>query len=361
MTDRKIRVLALPRYCRAGASSRVRLYQFGAYLSSRSIDLTVYPLLDERYVRGMLAGRRRAYWHLLTLYADRVYQLLKKDQFDVVWIEKELLPWAPQLLDPGLLGSRPYVVDYDDAIFHNYDEHPSGILNWAYRGKIPEIMRGAVTVVAGNPYLRDFAVAAGAKNIEIIPSTVDEVKFKPKPRMKSQSAGFIVGWIGSPSTQYLLEPIAEVLASELTSPRDRFVTIGARFSKPLFSSHVSLAWNEVDEADLIAGFDVGLMPLNDAPFERGKCGFKLVQYMACGVPMIASPVGVNSLMVRSGSNGFLAASESDWRFALKTLKSSSSLRSRMGVTARSIFESDYAFSVHAPRFAKILSDAASKS
>ena len=94
------------------------------------------------------------------------------------------------------------------------------------------------------------------------------------------------------------------------------------------------------------------------PFERGKCGFKLVQYMACGVPVIASPVGVNSSMVRDGINGFLASSESDWAAAIRSMRTESQRRVAMGVSARQIFETEYSFAVHAPRFAQILRAAA---
>ena len=352
------RVLALPRYSQAGASSRVRLYQFLGYLGAQGIDVEVQPLLDECYVSQLLAGGRRSVRHLVRLYGKRIRQLLRSSAADVIWLEKELFPWAPEFLDPGLIGSVPYVVDYDDAIFHNYDEHPNRFLRASFGGKIPKVMRNAVTVVAGNPYIRDFAAAHGAKRVEVIPSVVDGGKFTPTLRRRSRDAGFTVGWIGSPATQHLLEPLVAVLARELSATGDRFVTIGARFDRPLFGAHQMLTWSEADEARLIADFDVGVMPLRDAPFERGKCGFKLVQYMACGVPMIASPVGVNSSMVRDGINGFLASSESDWAAAIRSMRTESQRRVAMGVSARQIFETEYSFAVHAPRFAQILRAAA---
>ena len=352
------RVLALPRYSQAGASSRVRLYQFLGYLRAHGMDVEVQPLLDERYVRQMLAGGRRSALHLARLYGTRIRRLLRSSAVDVIWLEKELFPWAPDILDPSLVGLVPYVVDYDDAIFHNYDEHPNPLLRASFRGKIPSVMRNAVTVVAGNPYIRDFAFAHGAKRVEVIPSVVDGGKFTPTLRRRSRDDGFTIGWIGSPSTQHLLEPIIPVLARELSAAGDRFVTIGARFERPLFAGHEMLTWSEADEARLIADFDVGVMPLRDAPFERGKCGFKLVQYMACGVPLIASPVGVNSSMVRNGVNGFLASTETDWVAAIRSMKAESQRRFAMGISAREIFEADYSFAVHAPRFAHILRAAA---
>jgi glycosyltransferase involved in cell wall biosynthesis len=354
----KTKVLALPRYDVAGASSRVRLYQFLGYLSAHGIDVEVQPLLDERYVRRMLSGGRRSIPQLARMYGMRIRRLLRSSAADVIWLEKELFPWAPQILDPGLVGSVPYVVDYDDAIFHNYDEHSNWFLRMSFGGKIPKVMRNAVTVVAGNAYIRDFALAHGAKRVEVIPSVVDGGKFTPVLRRRTRGEGLTVGWIGSPSTQHLLDPLVPVLVRELSAAGDRFVTIGARFDRPLFAAHEALIWSEANEARLIADFDVGVMPLRDAPFERGKCGFKLVQYMACGVPVIASPVGVNSSMVRDGVNGFLASTETDWAAAIRAMKAEPKCRFAMGVSARAIFEAEYSFAVHAPRFADILRAAA---
>jgi hypothetical protein len=156
----------------------------------------------------------------------------------------------------------------------------------------------------------------------------------------------------------LIEPLISILARELRGGLDRFVTIGGRYERPLFPAHEPLPWSEAHEAQLVANLDVGIMPLRDAPFERGKCGFKLIQYMSCGVPVIASPVGVNSTIVQPGVNGFLAHSDEDWVAALRTLKSSAEIRTAMGAAARTIFERDYSFAVHAPRFEKILRSAA---
>jgi len=271
-----------------------------------------------------------------------------------------LFPWAPEIFDPGLLRGRRYVVDYDDAIFHNYDEHPSQILGSMFREKIPSVMRRAATVVAGNAYIRDFAISHGAGRVEIIPSVVDGEKFKPISNAAGQRGGVTVGWIGSPATQHLLEPVIPILARELRDGLDRFVTIGGRYERPLFAAHQSFPWSEQHEAQLVAELDVGLMPLRDTPFERGKCGFKLIQYMACGVPVIASPVGVNSTIVQPGVNGFLARSDDEWVAAIRTLKSSSERRRAMGAASRVIFERDYSFAVHAPRFERVLRNAAAE-
>jgi glycosyltransferase involved in cell wall biosynthesis len=347
-----MKVLALTRYNRTGASSRVRFYQFFDHLVTSGFDITVSPLLGSNYVARLMAKRRKSLANVFGSYIKRACTLPRAKSFDLLWIEKELFPWAPSVLDPGVLRGCPYVVDYDDAVFHNYDEHRIPVLRRMYTDKIPAVMRGASLVVAGNEYIAEFAERSGARRVEIVPSVVDGAHFQPSYREPNR--GFVVGWVGSPATRYLLEPLLPVLQTILNPKTDRFVSIGAGFESPMFPAHQNLGWSEDSEARLVADFDVGIMPLVDAPFERGKCGFKIVQYMASGLPVVASPVGVNRSMVTSGYNGFLAASEKEWRESLSALKTSSSLRHSMGVASRQRFEERYSFEAQAPRLASLL-------
>jgi len=348
-------LLVLPRYDPSGASSRVRFYQYYPFLESNGFQIETQVLLDAEYMSRLLAGQSRSLNNLLKCYSRRLRCLLSHTSADLIWLEKELLPWAPVFLDPGLLRSVPYVVDYDDAIFHNYDEHRWPLLRALYRHKIPAVMRRAAVVVAGNNYLADFAQRSGAQRVELVPSVVDGAVYRPVSN--DGRRGFTVGWVGSPSTQKFLELVRETLESIIDPATDRFVTVGARYDQPLFPGHEPLQWNLATEPALLASFDVGIMPLPDAPFERGKCGFKLVQYMACGTPMVASPVGVNQTMVRPGITGYLAESVDEWRHALLTLKSDAALRQRMGVAARKDFEERYSFAINAPKLATILHSA----
>jgi hypothetical protein len=277
---------------------------------------------------------------------------------DVAWIEKEIWPWAPAFLDPGILGSRvPYVVDYDDAVFHNYDEHPNSFVRKVMGGKIDAVMRHAHTVVAGNSYIAERACAAGATRVEIVPSVVDATQYVP--RQNTANSSLVTGWIGSPATQYLLEPLVSTVSRILREQRGCFRTVGARFDHPLFPGHEMRKWSQATEAQEVAEFDVGVMPLRDAPFERGKCGYKLIQYMACGLPVVASPVGANRQIVRHGETGFLASTPEEWHSALSMLLGDPDLRRQMGAAGRRIFENEYSLQVTIPRIVDILRRAAS--
>jgi hypothetical protein len=355
----KLRVLALPRYDPLGASSRVRMFQFEPHLRAAGIDITWSPLLSATYLRRLYATGTRPAGEILKGYIARATTLVSAGRFDLVWLEKECWPWAPALLDPGFLrrGAR-YMVDYDDATFHTYDQHPSAAVRRMFGGKIDAVMRGAEIVIAGNAYLAERARRAGAARVIVLPSTVDEAAYAPRHGVADGALTF--GWIGSPGSQHLLEPLLPSLAELVAGTGDRFVTVGARADRPFFPGHENKPWRLEHEAEMVAGFDVGLMPVHDAPFERGKCGYKLVQYMAAGVPVVASPVGVNREIVVDGETGLLATTDAEWRTALSRLRADGSLRRRMGDAGRRRFERHYALGVVAPKLAEALYAAAGR-
>jgi glycosyltransferase involved in cell wall biosynthesis len=348
-----VRLLMLTRYGHAGPSSRVRLLQYRPALEASGAEVTVQPLLDDDYVRDLYESGRRRWLRVGSRYLRRVRDVLAARRFDLVWLEKECWPWLPASLDPGLLASRAgYAVDYDDAVFHHYDQASSRIARALFAGKIDAVMRRARLVTAGNQYLAARARAARAAWIEVIPSVVDLDRYALLPR--PARAGFVVGWIGSPATQHFLEPLVPILRRILDPARDRFVTIGARFAAPLLPNHEMRSWSEASEASDLAGFDVGVMPLLDRPFERGKCGFKLIQYMAAGLPVVASPVGVNTEIVSHGVNGFLAGDAVAWEQALASLRDDPALCRQMGARGRAAVEDEYCLQVTAPRLVALL-------
>jgi glycosyltransferase involved in cell wall biosynthesis len=167
-----------------------------------------------------------------------------------------------------------------------------------------------------------------------------------------------VGWIGSPATQGFVRSVASVLSELLDRECDRFVTIGARYPQKLFERHEQHEWSSATEARELMQLDAGIMPLPDRPFERGKCGYKLIQYMASGLPVVASPVGANKEIVRHGENGFLADTPHEWRTALSALKNDMELRRRMGAAGRRAVQRQYSLQVTGPRVAAWLAEIA---
>lgn len=349
-----MKVLFLTRFGRLGASSRMRTHQFLPWFESVGIDCVESALFPD----DMLLDKYRVGVYslpaLLKVYWQRCSVLMSVRQFDLVWIEKECLPFLPAWLERWLLRGVPYLLDYDDAIFHNYDMHPSSLVRFFLGRRIDRLMKGAKMVIVGNRYLANRAVAAAAQRVEIVPTVVNLKRYTPG------QGGAIprIVWIGSPTTgQYLLE-LAEPL--RLLAKREQFTlrVIGASDIRLVGVDVEPVLWAEGKEAALIAECDVGIMPLFDSPWERGKCAYKLIQYMAAGLPTVSSPIGANLEVVKDGETGVFANSPDAWIAQLELLLRDDTMRKRMGAAGRARVESEYCLQRIAPRLVLLLKEAA---
>ena len=349
-------VLALTRYEALGASSRVRFLQFLPALEAAGIHVTVAPLLGDDYLTRLYGGQGRGAGPIVAAYARRLTQLFSARKYDLLWIEKELLPWLPASVETFLsrTGTR-LVVDYDDATFHNYDANRRAIVRRLLGNKIDRVMRAATVVVVGNEYLGDRAKSAGAKRVEYLPSVVESARYDPSP--KPPDAIFTIGWMGSPYTAQYLEAVSPALRAVCADGRARILLVGAKASDVHDLPAEIRRWSEATEARDVRDFDAGIMPLPDAPFERGKCGYKLIQYMASGRPVVATPLGVNAKIVEPGVTGFLADTAREWIDALTELRDNPDLRRRMGQAGRAKQEREYSLESAAPRLIEILLNA----
>jgi glycosyltransferase involved in cell wall biosynthesis len=353
-----MRVLALTRYDSIGPSSRVRFYQYIPYLESRGVELQIAPLLGGDYIHRLYSGKHQSVTSLLMSYINRVTRLTISHSFDLLWIEKELLPWLPAWIESQLVGRGiPCVIDYDDAVFHRYDMHANPLIRIFLGKKIGTIMRQATTVVVGNDYLAEHARQVGASRIKYLPSVVDINRYPIREKIGNRIR---IGWIGTPSTAPYLALIRDALEDVSRQIDMRLVLVGPEDRDPLpgMAKEV-LPWSSATEVVQIQSFDVGIMPLWDGPFERGKCGYKLIQYMACGLPVIASAVGVNSRIIEHGKTGFLASTSAEWVQALVKLSQSASLRNDLGKAGRTKVEQEYCLQVTAPRLFNIIKEAVS--
>jgi glycosyltransferase involved in cell wall biosynthesis len=347
-----VKVLLFSRYAQLGASSRLRFYQYLPFLKDAGIDVTIAPLFCDDYIRGLYDNNISTV-SVIKAYITRLVYMMRASQFDLVWVEKEMLPWIPSLIELGLFPSNiPLVVDYDDAVFHRYDQHQLSIVRIMLGRKIDKVMKRANLVVAGNEYLASRARAAGAIRVEIIPTVVDMARYANSTFVNNAIP--VIGWIGSPSTAKFLHQVAPVL-KELAALRSfQVVAIGANANQVNGLPIKALPWTKCTEVSEIQNFDIGIMPLPDAPFERGKCGYKLIQYMACGKPVIASPVGANCNIVQDRVDGFLASTDAEWITALLQLIDNAELRQKMGSAGRRKVEAEYSLQKAAGRLAELL-------
>ncbi|MEQ6917340.1 glycosyltransferase family 4 protein [Halomonas aquatica] len=351
-----MKILLLSKYSRKGASTRLRLLQYLPFLETEGFQVTVSSLFDDQYLDQLYQHGKRAPLRMMRLYLRRLFVLLSVFRYDLVWVEKEIFPYMPAIAERMLdsLGKR-YVVDFDDAIFHNYDLSENSLLRQVLGRKIDVVMRCATCVVAGNDYLASRAKTSGAVRIELVPTVVDATRYSPTD--SSPVVRPVIGWIGSPSTQRYVVDIAWAFSSLCQKHNARLLLVGA--SANITSEFPGLdvevvSWSEESEAELIAQMDIGIMPLPDGSWEKGKCGYKLIQYMACGVPVIASPVGVNVDIVAASQCGLLAANVAEWEVALDKLLESPKQRLQLGRAGRLAVENQYSLAVQAPVLARIL-------
>lgn len=346
------------KYTRKGASSRYRSYQYIEAIETAGHSVKLSPLFDDAYLSHKYAKGSARLKDVLRAFARRVWAVMAVPRGTVVFLEYELLPYSPALLERWLCWRGCHlVVDYDDALFHQYDAHPSMWVRRLLGSKIASVMRMARTVVAGNQYLATYATHAKAERVKVIPTVIDLSKYTLKDVQVAPQV-LTIGWIGSPSTARYLHEIAPALAEVCKNGRARVCLIGSGTMSLLGVPLDLIEWREDTEVDDICRFDIGIMPLPDVPWARGKCGFKLIQYMACGLPVVASPVGVNSEIVEDKVNGYLATSANEWVKALDALLDSVEERRNMGAAGRKLVQEKYCLAVTAPRLVEVLEQCA---
>ncbi|WFM69993.1 glycosyltransferase family 4 protein [Halomonas sp. CKK8] len=356
-------VALLSKYSRLGASSRLRLLQYLPSLEHNGIEVTSHALFDDDYLKRLYDGEGRSLASVARRYTQRASRMRGLKQVDLIWLQYEALPYMPYWLEQCLMPRGvPYVVDYDDAMFHHYDLSSRRLVRGLLGSKIDKVMANAAAVICGNGYLAERARQAGAERIERVPTVVDATRYSPlEVAPSSEVDSPVIGWMGSPTTQvYVLDlkPVLEALHREKGA---RLVLVGAQpdLAEQFDDMPVEvLPWSEESEADAIARFDIGIMPLQDGPWERGKCGYKLIQYMAAGKPVVASSVGMNIEIVEGWQCGRLAADQAQWYQALSELLTDRVERYALGMKGRQAVEEHYSLQAQAPRLADILRSSA---
>ena len=332
-----IRVLGLSLYGPQAASHRVRLSQFQQGLAAQGIDLQIQSLLDDDYIHRRFAGGRPSLRGLIAAYAQRLKVLSRSAPADLAIVYGELLPFLPAFLESHLLNI-PYIYDYDDAFYLKYRGARFRWLQRLLGAKFDHIMTSASAVTAGNAGLAAYARRFNTNTV-LLPSVVDTEHYRPADLAPS-SAPLTVGWIGSPSTAPYLQQLVEPLQQLACERPVRFLVVGGPAPAISGVQVIEQPWSLEQEVPLIQQFSVGVMPLPDSEWARGKCAYKLIQCMACAIPVIASPVGANVQAVPP-TCGMLAGDSAEWLAALRQLAADADLRKRMGAAGRCWVEDRY--------------------
>lgn len=364
MTSKPIRVLALSPIPEEGAGCRFRIAQFIPYLESVGISVTLSTLFTPEFFR--LVYKRGRYLQKAATFAvlsvKRLDSLRDSSRFDLIFLYREVFPIGPAVIE-RLLTARvrpPVVFDFDDAIFLPSVSDANRLIGaLKCPGKVASIIRHSGHVIAGNTYLADYARRFNPA-VTTIPTCVDTGRFAPpvdvSPKNDSPAASEpIVGWVGSPTTASYIRGLAGVLRRVRERHSFRLRVSGT--GEPLEIPGISVdneAWSLEREVELFNTCDVGVYPLADDEWSKGKCGFKAIEFMACGVPVVASAVGVNREIIQDGENGFLAATDDEWIEKLGRLLSDRELRRRFAEAGRRTIERRYSLEMNAPKLAATL-------
>jgi glycosyltransferase involved in cell wall biosynthesis len=338
-------LLCATRYGKMGASSRLRLAQYRPGLDAAGIRTTARPFLSDRYIAALYSGKSRLP-AILAAYARAIFARRAARAHDLLWIEKEFLPWLPFWLERLAIGGKPYILDFDDAWSLRYEKSRFTVIRRLLGDKFPNLIRGAALTVTANQTLYAWALAQGAGRVLLLPTVVDLAHYTPRPEPPGT---FTIGWVGTPLTAVYLAAIATPLRTLAAEAPLKLLIIGAPDARIDGVDCEHAAWDEATEASHIARCHVGIMPLPDNDWARGKSGYKLIQYMAMSRPTVASPVGANADIVRPGQTGYLAATDAQWLTALRSLRDNPPRRASMGAAARLRVEAEFSLQVTAPK------------
>lgn len=340
---------------------RYRVEAFEPLLEARGIAVRTDAILRPAELRSFYRGSAaaKAAVSAKALYR-RLASLAQTPAPDVWLVQREAFflgdAWAERLAS----RRAPVVYDFDDAIWIRAMSAANSRYAWLKNvDKIARVVALADTVIAGNAYLAEWASQHSAR-VRTIPTCVDTAHFTP---VRERSPGpVVIGWSGSPSTIEHLRPLLPVLERLKARYRDRLQV--RVMGDPSFH-HAPLAldgerWTPEAELALLRRMDIGVMPLPDDPWTRGKCALKGLVSMAVGAATVMSPVGVNRAIVRDGVNGFLPASDDQWLQVLSRLVDDADLRATIGAAGRRTVEDDYSVTRWAPALAEALLAAAGR-
>lgn len=346
-------VLALTRYDRMGASSRVRFLQYIPYLQRQDIRVETHALLDRHYLARLYDRKSRDPLGVAVSWLNRLWRVLQTKEFDAIWVQREVLPFLPYVFEKTLLAGKPVVSDFDDAHHLYYRELPLAPLRSVFGEKIDRLMRESAAVVVGNSTLEDYARSVGASSVVQIPSAVDVSKYPAA----APSGPFTVGWIGTPVTaQQSLPLIAAPLKKFLLETGARCILVGAGDEVVPDLPAERIPWTETIEAEALSRITVGICPLEDSPWTRGKSGYKVMQYMAAGRACLVSPVGIAADLITPERTGAHCRNAGEWYAALVRLHAHRDDATRMGQAARNEALEKYDTPVAATQLAAVFRD-----
>jgi glycosyltransferase involved in cell wall biosynthesis len=354
---RDLRVLALVPYPLGEApGQRYRIEQWAPYLDEEGVRIHFEPFADAS-LREVLYRSGRYFAKtagMLRACLRRTRVARRAGAFDAVFLHREAALIGPAWTERMVRTRNARLVyDFDDAVWLRYVSPSNRYLSYLKTpGKTADICRMAAAITVGSETLAEYAASHGT-NVSVLPSTVSLRDYRQRPSAAAPAVP-VIGWTGSHSSAQYLRIVEGPLRELAKTRRFRFLVIGVSGYRVDGVDVECRAWKSETEVEDLWPIDVGIMPLFDDPWARGKCAMKAIQYLGVGIPAVVSPVGANREVVTEGVCGFHAASERDWVSRLGELLDHHELRSRLGAEGRRRVEAQYSAEVQAPRLAAIL-------
>ncbi|MFV0606754.1 MAG: glycosyltransferase [Niabella sp.] len=347
MTKSSSILFILPYPVNKAPSQRFRVEQFLPLLQHENIAYKLATFMDEKTwdllykggssfqkAIGIIKGYLKRWKHVL----------VDVHKYNIVFVHREAAPLGPPIFEWIItkLWRKKMVYDFDDAIWIPNTSTENKMMGYFKAfWKVGKICKLSTIVTAGNHFLADFARNSGASHVEYLPTVVDTERRYIPENPKTENHTPVIGWTGSHSTLKYLDEILPVLNELNKEVEFTFLVIADKDPQLPLKNYKFVNWNADTEIEDLQKIDVGIMPLTADKWSEGKCGFKLIQYMALGIPAVASPVGVNKGIIKNGVSGFLCNTYSEWGEKLQLLLADRELREQMSKLSINTIKESY--------------------
>ena len=328
-------------------SQRFRFEQYVSYLKHNNFELDFFPFLSEHDFQLIYQPSKFLSKLLVTIkgFCKRFFLMFKLSKYEIIFIHREATPLGPPIFEWVIskLLKKKIIYDFDDAIWLNNTSETNKIISSVKRhSKVGKICSWSSKVFCGNHYLKEYAKKFN-QQVFYIPTTIDTENLHNQIK-KHNDGEIIIGWTGTHTTARYLKEIESILIELQKKYKFQVNLICNKDPRISGLEYIFIPWEKESEIDELIKFDIGLMPLSDNEWTKGKCGFKALQYMALQIPAIASDVGVNNKIISDGVNGFLTRNTNDWKEKLEELINNKELRTQFGIEGRKTIINSYSVS-----------------